>query len=251
MKVSASIMGHPDREAYVRELESALDRPVPVHLDPDGPPSGNGDRVWKVARAAWSMFDPAADYHVLIQDDALVCADYLAGIEKALEHIEPGAVLSPYLGTGRTIPARWGVLERLADSVGASFIRGERVMWGVSLAVPVADLPEMIDWADKRGGVPDDMRVAGWAKRANREAWYSWPSLVDHRTIPSLTKHRAMDRVARRHHHGSALELRWDGPVISDPMLLRRRGPRSGPSSSRKVASLNTALWTGRAGNRA
>jgi hypothetical protein len=230
-------MAHPDRAAEVSELLAALDRPVPVHWDDEGPASGNADRVWRTARGAWSLFDPDADRHVLIQDDAIVCADYLAGLEQALVHVPPSAVVSPYLGQpGRVAPARWGVLQTSAERVGASWIRGERVMWGVSLVLPTNDIPAMIDWADRRAGVPDDMRVGGWAKRENREVWYPWPSLVDHRTIASLTKHNAAERVARRHHTGSALDLRWDGPVLSDPMLIRRRGSRSAPSVNRQVS---------------
>lgn len=245
MRVSAGIMGHPDRAEEVAELRALLDRTVEVFWDLGGPPSGSGDRVWGTARGAWSLFDPAAEYHVLIQDDALVCADYLAGLEKALEHVTDGAVVSPYLGTGRMAPARWGEMCRQADDRGASFVRSSQVLWGVSLAVPVADIPAMIDWCDTRARVPDDMRVAGWAKSADREVWYLWPSLVDHRPVPSLTKHRAADRVARRHHTGSALDLTWSGPVITDPMMARRRGPRSRPSADR------AAEHTGGVGKRA
>jgi hypothetical protein len=250
VKVSAAIMAHPDRAAYVAELVAVLDRPVPVYWDPAGPPSGAGDRVWSVARGAWSLADPAADYHVLIQDDALACADLLAGIELALEHVTPGAILSPYLGTGRMAPARWDTLERMADASGASFVRSERVMWGVCLAVPAADVAEMVGWCDRRAGVPDDMRVGSWGKRNGREVWYTWPSLIDHRTVPSLTKHKALDRVARRHCSGSALDLKWDGPVVTDPMLTRRRGSRSRPSAERRAAS-SMAERTGKVGKSA
>jgi hypothetical protein len=245
VKISASIMAHPDRAEQVDTLrrELGLSHGVtPVYWDNQGPPSGNGDRVWRTARGAWSLFDPDADYHVLIQDDAMPCADYLAGLERALEHMTPGAIASPYLGTGRMAPARWATLARMADAADASWVRGERVMWGVSLAVPTSDIPAMINWCDQRGGVPDDMRVGGWAKRNNREVWYTWPSLVDHRLVPSLTKHRAADRVARKHHSGSALDLRWDGPVVTDPMLMRRTGHRSGPSSNRKVTLPRVAI---------
>lgn len=235
MKVSASVMAHPARSGEVELLLDALDREVEVYWDPGGEPSGNGDRVWSVARGAWSMFDPAADYHVLLQDDAIACPDLLAGIEQALDHVPAGSILSPYLGTGRMATARWDHLERVADAAGATFIRADRVMWGVCLVVPTVDVPDMLLWCDRKGGVPDDMRVSGWAQRNGREVWYTWPSLVDHRTVASLTKHRALDRVARRHHLGSAAEIDWSGPVVTDPMLLRRRGPRSRPRRVRSA----------------
>ena len=235
MKVSAAIMAHPDRAEMVADLRFRLDRVPAIHWDPGGPPSGNGDRVWSVARAAWLKYDPAADYHVLIQDDAIACKHLLAGIEAALDHVPAGSILSPYLGTGRMATARWDHLERVADAAGAAFIRADRVMWGVCLVVPTVDISDMIAWCDRKGGVPDDMRVSGWAQRNDREVWYTWPSLVDHRTVPSLTKHRALDRVARRHHLGSATDIDWSGPVVTDPMLLRRKGPRSRPRRVRSA----------------
>lgn len=244
-------MAHPDRSDSVRDLILSLKRDVPIHWDDEGPASGNGDRVWRTATGAWRLADPTADYHVLIQDDAIACADLLAGLEQALEHVPPGSVVSPYLGTGRMAPARWDVLEQRANERSASWVRAERVLWGVCLVLPVADIPAVLEYGDRLARVPDDMRIGAWAKRHDREVWYTWPSLVDHRQVPSLTKHKAPDRVARRHHPGSALDIRWDGPVVTDPMLLRRRGPRSRPSANRQVTLPTSAGRTGKAGNSA
>lgn len=232
MKLSCSIMGHPARSGEVDELTAALGREVPIYWDQEGPPSGDADRVWRTARGAWMLADPAADWHVLIQDDAILCPDFLAGMEVALDHVPADAVVSPYLGTGRTVPIRWEALARAADTTVASWVRSHKLMWGVCIALPVAAIPEMIRRSDTRAGITDDMRVAGWAEHTGREVWYPWPSLVDHRLVPSLTKHRARDRVARRWHSGSALHLDWSGEVVTDPLLVRRCAPRSGPSWS-------------------
>lgn len=243
--LSASIMGHPDRGQQIADLLIALgDLNVPISLDAEGAPSGNADRVWRNARAAWLMHDPQADWHVLIQDDALVCRDLLAGLEAALEHV-PGehAIVSGYLGGGRRVPPRWASMAEKADAAGAAWVRAQKLMWGVCIAVPVRYIDEMIRFADRRAGVPDDMRVAGWVSRTQREVWYPWPSLVDHRDVPSLTKHHAPDRRAIRHHSGSAMEIDWSGPVVTDPALLRRTSARSGPSN-RRLPTLRTA--TGR-----
>lgn len=236
MNLSAAIMSHPERRDDLAALLDLLDRPTPVYLDPHGPPSGSGDRVWSVAREAWLMFDPAADWHALIQDDAVPCYDLLAGLERALEAVPEPAIVCPYLGKGRTVPERWGRMAIEADMRGATWVRSDRVMWGVCLLAPTALIPEMVAWCDRKAGMPDDMRVAAFARRHALEAWYTWPSLVDHRQVPSLTKHRAADRVARRHHVGSALDLRWDGPVIADPMMIRRRPRRSSPHGAGQTA---------------
>lgn len=238
MNLSASIMAHPDRADRVRELMAALDRPVAIGWDDEGPPSGSGDRVWRTARRAWELADPDADWHVLIQDDAVPCADLLAGLERALAFVPPDAVVSPYLGTGRNVPIRWEAMARAADTAGATWVRSQKLMWGVCIALPVKLIPDMIQYAETRAGVPDDMRVAGWAERRGHDVWYTWPSLVDHLQVPSLTKHKARERVARRHHEGSALEINWTGQALTDPMLARRRPLRSGPSRVRSARRL-------------
>jgi hypothetical protein len=243
VKLSASIMAHPDREPEVNELTDRLDRLAPIYWDNEGPPSGNGDRVWRTARGGWGLADPAADWHVLIQDDAVPCRDFLAGLERALAFVPQDAVVSPYLGTGRNVPIRWEAMAGAADRAGAHWVRSAKLMWGVAIAIPVPLIPAMIEFADRRAGVPDDMRVAGWAERDGHDVWYPWPSLVDHLPVPSLTKHRAKERVARRHHTGSALEINWTSHAVTDPMLARRRPYISGP---RRVRSRQTTPNGGR-----
>ena len=251
MKLSASVMAHPDREPYVKELLAALDRPVQVHYDAEGAPSGNADRGWRTARGGWMMADPDADFHLLLQDDALISADLLAGLEQALEHVPPDAMVCPYLGKGGATPHRWRRMAADADRLGASFVVSSKLMWGVGIILPTSRIPDMLGLADRLTGITDDMRVAGWAEKTRTEVWYTWPSLVDHRAVPSLTKHHAKDRRAERHHKGSALDLDWRGPVVVDPILVRSRGLRSGPSANRQVTSLSTGRRTGKVGERA
>lgn len=243
MKLSASVMAHPVREPEVVRLRAALDRPVTVYWDAEGPPSGNADRIWRTARAAWQLADPDADWHVLFQDDAVPCEDMLAGLERALAYVPPDAVVSPYLGTGRNVPIRWEAMARAADTAGSRWIRSHKLMWGVCIALPVGAIGEMIAYADRRPGIPDDMRVAGWAERTGREVWYPWPSLVDHLPVPSLTKHKARERVARSWLTGSALDVDWTGRAVTDPMLARRNPARSGPS---RIRSVRQSLARGR-----
>lgn len=238
MKLSASVMAHPDRADLVADMLVALDRPVQVHYDMEGPPSGNSDRVWRVARAAWELADPDADFHLLLQDDAVPCPDLLAGLERALESVPDDVTVCPYLGRGGAVAHRWSRIAADADRREACWVVSLKLMWGVAICLPTKLIPEMIARADRMTGVPDDMRVSGWTRIRGSEVWYTWPSLVDHRPVPSITKHRAADRRAEKHCQGSALELDWNGPVVRDPMYARVRGARSGPSSNRKVTSL-------------
>jgi hypothetical protein len=233
VKISASVMAHPDRETQVNDLTMRLDRVVPVFWDTEGPSSGNGDRVWRTARGAWSLADPEADWHVLLQDDAWPCEDFLAGLERALAYVPPDAVVSPYLGTGRNVPIRWEAMARAADTAGATWVRSTKLMWGVCIVLPVSSISSMVAYANRKSAAPDDMRVAGWAEKNGREVWYTWPSLADHLPVASLTKHKARERVARNHLQGSALDINWTGKAVTDPMLTRRNPARSGPSRVR------------------
>lgn len=242
MRLSVSIMAHPDRRGHVVQLLARLgDLSIPVAWDDEGPPSGNHDRVWRNARRAWEMHDPESDWHVLIQDDALVCGDFLAGLEQALKWVPPGVVVSPYFGTSRNTSVRWRRLAAVADEHRAVWLRTDRIMWGVCLVVPTRLIGEMIECGDRKAGIPDDMRVSGWARRQEMEVWYTWPSLVDHRPVPSLTKHRAADRVAMRHHSESATAIDWSGPAVTDSALARRRPLRSGPRRARDRSTVRGA----------
>lgn len=251
MKLSVSVQAHPDRAPLVNSFTSLLDRPVPIAWDREGPPSGNTDRGWRTARRAWELADPDADWHLVLQDDAVPSIDLLPGLERALERVPVDAVVSAYLGRGGGNGARWAPIVAEAERVGASWVRSSKLSWGVAIILPTRLIPGMIEHCDRRAGVTDDMRVAGWAEKRHAEIWYLWPSLVDHLPVPSLTKHRAANRVAWRHHQGSALELNWGGPVVTDLALRRRSPARSGPSRTRKVASTATALGTGEVGKRA
>ena len=67
-------MMHPDREKFKPYLLDKLGN-VPVVLD-------NKNSIWDTCQRAWAEFDPTADYHVVIQDDALVCDDFKEKAEK-------------------------------------------------------------------------------------------------------------------------------------------------------------------------
>ena len=216
-KVSAAIMAHPARRDLVDGLLGDLG-PLPVAWDQIPPTQGltKGDRVWSVAREAWLAYDPAADWHVLIQDDAVVCEDFLAGLEVALDHVPGDALVSLYFGKGANVPPKWRRLAADADRAGASWVKTTVLMWGVCMAVPTPLVAPMVAWCDLQRGQNDDRRVGRWFRAQGLLTWYTWPSLADHHLGPSLVRNTNVVRVAARHHQGSALALDWAGPVISD-----------------------------------
>src|SRR5690606_41294274 len=93
--LSAALMAGERRALWVNELLDSLDRPAPVAWD-------RHNSVWDTGSRAWELYDPAADWHLGLQDDVLVVPDLLAPTEAlpdGLEHEGPG---SRYLGSGST-----------------------------------------------------------------------------------------------------------------------------------------------------
>src|SRR5690606_25850971 len=62
---------HPTRKEQVEDLQAMLDRDVPVAWDPNPEPSPDPQRRWATGRAAWELHDADADWHLVIQDDAV------------------------------------------------------------------------------------------------------------------------------------------------------------------------------------
>ena len=215
MKLSAAVMAHPVREPQVLELLGALDREVPVSWDTAGPPSSDPRQRWRNGRRAWEMHDPDADWHMVIQDDALVVPDLLAGLEAALEHVPPEAIVCPYVGTKRPHKARVNAAVKIATEQGARWLSMRSLNWGVAIVAPVESIDRMLEWCDTQTLMSYDKRIGvyyrdvlGW------RTWYPFPSLVDHREGPSICGHSHSGRVAHRMHTGSALEVDWSGPVL-------------------------------------
>lgn len=209
--LSASIMAHPDRETQVAELQEMLDRELPVAWDPK-PVSLDPGQRWANARRAWEMADPDADWHLVLQDDALPCPDLLDGLAKGLDFVPANTVVSCYFSHVRPFPARTLSAGSQADREGASWIDSRFVWWGVALAAPVREVPAMLAMGDKRHEAYD-RRIGLHFRNKRWRCWHPYPSLVDHRDDQSLLDHKP-GRKAHRFRDGSALEVDWDGLVV-------------------------------------
>lgn len=212
MKISASIMAHPDRAREVDALRAALVYPVRVAFDMEGPPSRDPDRIWRTARRAWEMHDAGADWHLLLQDDAIVATNLLDELPGALERVPERCIVSLYVGDGRPMSMQWGQLTAEAERAGASWIVTPRVLWGVGVLVRTAMIGDMLAYCDRQYGITDDMRVGRWGQRSKLETWYTWPCLVDHPDGGSLIGHGG-GRTARSFRK-EARGADWSGPIV-------------------------------------
>jgi hypothetical protein len=197
--VSVSIMAHPLRAAYVDELQVELGG-VPVSWDSVPTMTEyDRDRVWQVCRGAWMAHDPQADWHVVVQDDAVLAPRFTEGMSAALEHVPLGVIVSAYLGTMRPNQQRVRQVIGDAERAGAAWVTMSQLYHGVAIAIPTDRILPMIEWADEQHGQADDRRISNYFNRQlGWGCWYTWPCLADHREGPSMVGHEASGRHAHR-----------------------------------------------------
>lgn len=223
--VSVVVMAHPKRQEFVPELLASLDRDAEVVWDQ------RNDR-WDTGRRAWQAIDRSASHGLVVQDDAIICRDLVAGVEKALAHAPAKTPLCLYCGRVRPYRTLVEQLVERADHGRASWLTMTGLHWGVGIVLPVEFIDPMIAWADQRPDIANyDRRISRWLDHQNIRTWYPWPSLVDHRDSPSLVPGRGS--AGRRAHRFagadvSALDLRWDGSVVTIPALNIPEGPAPG-----------------------
>lgn len=234
MRLSVKIMAHPKREHLVPELTTRLG------LTADDVIWDRCNDRWDTGRRAWEAIDQGAQWGMVVQDDALPCADLIAGMEQALERVPENVLVSPYIGTRRPVAGRIDRVVRDALAAEAAFIEMPSLCWGVAIVAPTNIIDEMLPWCDVQSYPNYDRRIGRFAIDVKRmSTWCTFPSLVDHRDIPSLIGH-GDGRIA--HHfigaEASALSVDWDaGSVVMSGArtVARYTGPlsRVGPYGTR------------------
>jgi len=129
--VSVAVMAHRVRAPLVEALVARLDRPAHVAWAANTAPSTAPEARWRTAAAAWSAADPGATHHLVLQDDAVVCRDLVAGLEAALDATPAvaGHPVSIYYGNHHG-PSRLIDAEAVeAARVGASWVIGRPAWW--------------------------------------------------------------------------------------------------------------------------
>jgi hypothetical protein len=130
-----------------------------------------------------------SDWHIVLQDDAVISDSFYENALKALRTTPERSLVSFYLGT--SVPKKQAVERSLkrAENAKASWLTYDTLLWGVCIAVPSGIIGEMIDDIEadpKTYNQPYDFRIGNWCKRHNVPVYYSVPSIVDHLDEASL-----------------------------------------------------------------
>lgn len=166
MKLSISIMMHPSRAEFLPYLKSKLGD-VPVSID-----TGQG-LIWN-CRNAWTMFDPTADYHVVIQDDCIICDDFYNLACQSIEKAN-GLAVSFFYSQSKF----YNKFKKERAETGAIVKKG--LYGGLAICLPTKLINEMLACYDTQRIPYDDLRIGRFLMSKKIDIYAPFPTLVDHR----------------------------------------------------------------------
>jgi hypothetical protein len=139
---------------------------------------------WGNHARAWSWVASQSDYGVVLQDDVVPVSGFA---EKALaaSELRPESAIGFYMGTGTpqvVQPSLRMALQR-AEAEKVSWIKSSRILWGPAIGMPTRHVKKMLD--EYTGRYLYDTYLGGWLARNRVPAFYTYPSLVDHRDTPT------------------------------------------------------------------
>lgn len=161
-------MAHPSRAKFFSYLKQKLGD-VPFSIDKIG------IGVWENRKRATLMYDPAADYHLVLQDDAIICENFKELAEKTIGN-NGRYVYNFYYG-------RRGNRKKEASlGLKNGYVISDKVTWGLAICFPTKLIPEMIAYCDKIKAPQDDHRIGLYLKHKGIKVYFPIPSLIDHRS---------------------------------------------------------------------
>ena len=208
-RLSIAIMAVPERKELVFKLQEQLGRRVPVLWDE------KHEGCWWNARRAWGTVTGNATHHLVLSDDAEVCANFIEIAEEALA-VHDDSVVTFF-------NARKDVLA--AKERGDSWIRLSTFLWGQSMVMPVYMIPRFLRWAREnvKEGYPHDDAMLGMFCEANEVPIYcTVPHLVNHLLVKSILGHQPPG--SRSSHwflgEGDGHEIDWT-KGLENPLTIR------------------------------
>ena len=180
VKLSISVMAHPSRSQFFPYLKEKLQIPM-TQFSID-----QKNNLLENCKASWMKHDPQADFHCVVQDDALICENFrektVAFItEQEKKRIYDARPVQGYNFFLKQDPNRaplWIKDGVYTDNV----TRG-----GVAICLPVSHIEAMLTEFDRQRSRHDDDRVSEYVKRNGIKMLFPVPSFIGHRSeIPSI-----------------------------------------------------------------
>lgn len=156
----------PPRKEYLPYLEKKLGV-WPVAID-------EGCGLIQNCKNAWLLHDPTADYHVVIQDDCIVCDNFIERAKNVCEKAN-GLPVSFFFSQSKCSIKYRNEIE----TTGAVVKKG--LYGGLAICLPVKLIPEMLKHYDADKIPFDDHRIGRFCMSKKLNFYNPIPCLIDHR----------------------------------------------------------------------
>lgn len=174
MNITVTVMAHPKRRAAAEKLALELKR-YPF-MDVSITWDQNNDE-WTTGSRSLRRGIGRGDWHIVVQDDAIITPDFYANIEGCIRAVPIKSLISLYTGTVKPLPER--VKAAVDKAYYSSFIKHDILMWGVGILLPSDHIEPMLEYIEDRSELYD-FRIGIFYQRNMLPIYYTMPSLVDH-----------------------------------------------------------------------
>lgn len=180
MKISVTVMAVKKRELQAEYLASIL-RLYPfsdVSITYDQNYQGTHESEWDNGVQSLKAGLGKGDYHVVIQDDAILTPHFYENIEGAIKNCpDQHCMISLYTGKSRPFPKR--IQAAVDKAYHATWLRHYLLYWGVGIIIPTSHIEPLLEFVEDMQG-PYDNRIGMFYQRNMLPIYYTMPSLVDH-----------------------------------------------------------------------
>lgn len=206
-------MAHPKRKIYAEALAIELKKYpfVDVSISYDGVDAHTHQDEWNNGKRALLAGVDRADWHVVIQDDAILTPNFYENLQGAIQNVPMRTLVSLYTGKPRPMTKRvQTAVNKVTDETWLSYWL---LMWGVGLLIPSGQIKPMLEFVEGREE-PYDTRIGIAYQRNRLPVYYTMPSLVDHNdNIGSLLEHGKAEGARVAHRLATGL-IAWNNKVI-------------------------------------
>ena len=174
MKISITVMAHSRRQAAAEDLN---DRLVQYPFVSNTITWDEINEEWHTGKRALLDGVGRGDWHVVIQDDAILTPKFYQNIEGAIRALDIKTIFSLYTGTVRPLAGR--VKAAVDKSPDGSWLRHHQLFWGVGIVIPTDHILPMLEFVEDVQ-LQYDNKIGEFYCQNGLPVYYCIPSLVDH-----------------------------------------------------------------------
>jgi len=168
-------MASEERKQFFPYLKEKLGD-VPFAIDAPRKDSKNIG-VWANCMRAWSMHDKSKDFHLVIQDDAIICENLLERIEDLIKKTTGNYAYSLYFGDELATTT-----EEKTKSQQEGFIIRNLLNSGVAIMLPTSKIERIMKIANRNNTNIDDANIGSALQQLGMKTIYPVPCFINHRS---------------------------------------------------------------------